>query len=151
MRRAIAVGIAFLFVLVSCSGSDGDSGGASDSSASSTDGINVCALLSDEEIVAAVGIAPESKPTEPSGPFTGCNWGTGFLFVQIAPAVTLITAPLEGESDCPSAGVGDESIVCFGGVKFLTNGIHASITTIENLTEAQMVAVARALLPKLQG
>ena len=121
---------------------------SADTGARSTADIDVCALLSDEEISAAIGNVPPSEPTEPVGPLTGCKWGSGLLFVQIAPSATLVTAPTE--TDCPSAGIGDESAMCPGSVKFLTNGIRATISTIENLTEDQLLAVARVLLPKLQ-
>ncbi len=40
--------------------------------------------------------------------------------------------------------------MCPGSVKFLTNGIRATISTIEDLTEEQLLAVATTLLPKLQ-
>ena len=152
MRLRIATACVALLVLASCGGNNGtDSNGTDsnpDTGGTSTADIDICALLSDQEITAAIGSAPASEPTEPAGPFTGCKWGSGLLFVQIAPAVTLITAP--GEVDCPSAGIGDESTVCFGSVKFLTNGIHVSVSTIENVTAEQMKAVATTLLPKLQ-
>ena len=135
-------------VLTACGGGDGSSSDA-DSDRGNTDGIDICELLSDEEISAAIGSAPASEPTEPAGPFTGCKWGSGTLFVQIAPATTLITAP--GESDCPSAGIGDESTICFGSVKFLTNGIHTTVSTIEDVSEDQLLAVATTLLPKLEN
>lgn len=117
-------------------------------SGSDTADIDICALLTDEEITAAIGSAPPSEPTEPAGPFTGCKWGSGRLFVQIASSTTLITAP--AETDCPSAGIGEESTMCFGSVKFLTNGIHTTISTIEDVTREEMAAVAEILLPKLQ-
>ena len=135
-------------VLAACGGGDGSSSDA-DSDRGNTDGIDICELLSDEEISAAIGSAPASEATEPAGPFTGCKWGSGTLFVQIAPATTLITAP--GESDCPSAGIGDESTICFGSVKFLTNGIHTTVSTIEDVSEDQLLAVATTLLPKLEN
>ena len=151
MRLGIAITCAAMLVLTSCGGSNGDSNNVSNSNAdaggTSTADIDVCALLSDEELVTAIGSAPASEPSQPAGPFTGCNWGSGLLIVQIAPSATLITAP--SDKDCPSAGIGDESAFC-SGLKFLTNGIHTSISTIENLTEDQRLAVARILLPKLQ-
>ena len=152
MRPRIAIACAALLVLASCGGSnesDGDENGSStDSGGTSTADIDVCELLSDEEITAAIGSTPASEPTSPVGPLTGCVWGSGLLYVQIAPSATLVTAPTE--TDCPSAGIGDDSVMCPGSVKFLTNGIRATISTIENLTEAQLLAVATALLPKLQ-
>lgn len=151
MRPRIAIAFVAFLVLASCGDSNGsdtnESGSSADTGGTSTADIDVCALLSDEELVAAIGSAPASEPSEPAGPFTGCSWGSGLLIVQIAPAVTLITAP--SDKDCPSAGIGDESAFC-SGLKFLTNGIHTSISTIGNLTEDQRLAVARTLLPKLQ-
>lgn len=152
MRLRIATACVALLVLTSCGGSNGSdsngSGSSADTGATSTADIDVCALLSDEEITAAIGSAPASEPTEPAGPLTGCKWGSGLLYVQIAPSATLVTAPTE--TDCPSAGIGDESAMCPGSVKFLTNGIRATISTIEDLTEDQLLAVATTLLPKLQ-
>jgi len=147
VRLRIATICVALLVVASCGGSDG-SGSNADNGATSTADIDICALLSNEEIAAAIGSAPLSQPTEPAGPFTGCKWGSGLLFVQIAPSSTLITAP--SETDCPSPGIGDESTSCPGSVKFLTNGIHVTVSTIEDLSEAQLTAVAAALLPKLQ-
>ena len=148
LRIATACAAVLVLLLASCGGGDGsDSDGTNDGTTSTAD-IDICELLSDEEISAAIGSAPASEPTEPAGPFTGCKWGSGLLYVQIAPATTLITAP--GETDCESAGIGDESTMCFGSVKFLTNGINASISTIENLTLDQLLAVATTLEPKLQ-
>ena len=152
MRPRIAIACAALLVLASCGGSEGSDGNgnrsSTDNSATDTAGIDICELLSDEEITAAIGSAPASEPTSPVGPLTGCKWGSGLLFVQIAPSATLVTAPTE--TDCPSAGIGDESAMCPGSVKFLTNGIRATISTIEDLTEEQLLAVATKLLPKLQ-
>ena len=152
LRITAVLAILLVLVLVGCGeSSDEGNGGGSDTGNGATDtsDIDVCALLSDEEITAAIGSAPPKEPTEPAGPFTGCKWGSGTLYVQIAPAVTLITAPTE--SDCPSAGVGDESTMCFGSVKFLKNGIHTTVSTIEDVTLEQMKAVATTLLPKLQN
>ncbi len=147
MRSRIAVALVGLLVLLLASCGTGADGEPS-SARTDTDDIDVCSLLSDVEVTAAIGSAPASEPTEPAGPFTGCKWGSGLLYVQIAPAVSLITAPTE--TNCPSAGIGDESTVCFGSVKFLTNGIHTTVSTIEDLSEAQLTAVAAILLPKLQ-
>lgn len=36
-------------------------------------------------------------------------------------------------------------------VKFLTNGIHVSVSTIEDIAGDQLKAVARTLFPKLKG
>ncbi len=116
---------------------------------SRTADIDVCALLSDAEISEVLGATLPSEASEPVGPLTGCSWGTGTLIVQIAPADSLVLAP--GEEDCPSAGLGDESVVCEGRVKFLTNGIRTSVQTIDpGVSDDQLLAVATTLLPKLQ-
>jgi hypothetical protein len=148
MRLRIATILTVVLVLASC-GNGGDTNGSNDATrGSNTADIDICALLSDEDISAAIGSAPPSEPTEPAGPFTGCKWGSGLLFVQIAASNTLITAP--SEQDCRSPGIGEESTACPGSVKFLADGIHATISTIEDLTEAQMTAVAETLLAKLR-
>ena len=167
-RRYLAVVglIAALFLLAvisaACGGDDGNADDpaatppetteapeqASPADQSRTADIDVCALLSDAEISAVLGATLPSEASEPAGPFTGCSWGTGTLIVQIAPADSLILAP--GEEDCPSAGLGDDSVVCEGRVKFLTNGIHASVQTIESVSDDQLLALATTLLPKLQ-
>jgi hypothetical protein len=152
MRLRITGALAVLMVLVltGCGDSTdvGEVSGAANGATDTSD-IDVCALLNDEELTAAIGIAPAKEASEPAGPFTGCSWGTGRLIVQIAPSETLIMAP--GEDECPSAGVGDESVACPGRVKFLTNGIHVSVSTIEDVTVDQMTAVATTILPKLQN
>ena len=148
MRLRIATILSVVLVLASC-GNGGDSEGSSETNGgSSTADIDICALLTDQDNTAAIGRAPASQPTEPAGPFTGCKWGSGLLFVQIAPSTTLITEP--GQEDCRSPGIGVESVACAGSVKFLADGIHATISTIENLTEAKMIAVAETLLAKLR-
>lgn len=154
MKLNPAIILIAALVAAACGGNGtGESGGDDDSgsgtAARSTDHIDICTLLSDEEITAAIGNAPPKKPTEPAGPFTGCNWGSGTLIVQIAPSSTIITAP--AESDCPSAGIGEVSTMCFGSVKFLNAGIHVTVSTIEDITESQMLTVAQTLLPKLQS
>ncbi len=147
MKPKYVIALLAFLVLASCGGNT-ESDSTVEDVATNTADLDVCALLTDAEITAALGSAPTSEPTEPAGPFTGCAWGSGLLYVQIAPATTLITAPTE--TDCPSAGIGDESTMCSGSVKFLTNGIHTTISTIEDVSESQLLAVATALLPKLQ-
>ncbi len=154
-------GLALAAMLLAACGGSGGSGGTTptvveteelDGEAadeSRTADIDVCALLSDAEISAILGATPPSEASEPVGPLTGCSWGTGTLIVQIATADALALAP--GEEDCPSAGLGDESVVCVGRVKFLTNGIRASVQTIDpGVSDDQLLAVATTLLPKLQ-
>ena len=152
MRQRFAGALAVLLVLVlaGCGNvNDGGEATGSESGTADTSDIDVCTLLSDEELTAALGIVPPKEASEPAGPFTGCSWGTGLLIVQLAPSESLIMAP--GEDDCPSAGIGDESVSCPGRVKFLTNGIHVSVSTIEDITEDQLKEAAAAVLPKLQG
>ena len=151
MRLAFATACVALLVLASCGGGgDTSSTTAADPGSGSTEGIDVCALLTDEELIAAVGSAPSSRPTDPIGGLTGCSWGTGLVIVQIRETETLVTAPLE--ADCPSANIGVQSTVCSGSVKFLTsNEIQATISTIEPLEESQLLTIATTLLPKLQG
>lgn len=147
MKSRLFIALLALLVLAACGG-DPESDSTGEGVTANTADIDVCALLTDAEIAAALGSAPPSEPTEPAGPFTGCAWGSGLLYVQIAPATTLITAPTE--TDCPSAGVGDASTMCSGSVKFLTNGIHTTVSTIDDVSESQLLAVATTLLPKLQ-
>jgi hypothetical protein len=153
MRSLRTMLVAITLVAAACSGDDGSFSAATDpgssSSTSSTSDIDVCSLLSPDELTSTVGQAPSFRSTEPAGPFTGCSWGTGFLIVQIAESDSLILAP--GEDACPSAGVGDESVVCNGRVQFLTNGIFTTISTIDRVPESQLTEVARVLVPKLQG
>lgn len=151
MRPAVAIVLAAALVLASCSGGEGDPFSALDGGGSdppTTSGIDPCSLLTEAELSAVLGVVPEPKESEPAGPFTGCTWGTGMVFVSIAPAVSVILAP--GEDECPPAGIGDESYSCEGRVKFLTNGIHVSVSTIDNLTSDQLVTLAQDVLPKLQ-
>ena len=154
MRPLRAGLVASALVLSACGGDGGSFGAATDpgsssGTSSSTSGIDVCSLLTPDELTDTVGVAPSFRTTEPAGPFTGCSWGTGFLIVQIAESDSLILAP--GEDACPSAGVGDESVVCNGRVQFLTNGIFTTISTIDRVPEDQLTEVARVLVPKLKG
>ena len=157
MKLVIAVAYVLFLVLASCGGNGETSpgGDTSQTTVAGVDGgrtedIDVCALLTDEELTAAVGRAPTSRPTEPIGGLTGCSWGVGLVIVQIRTSETLVTAPLE--ADCPSANIGVQSTVCFGSVKFLTsNDIQATISTIEPLEESQLLTIATTLLPKLQS
>ncbi len=155
MKFTTTIICAAALIVSSCSsggdgpGAFGDSSGDGDSQ-SSTSGIDVCALLTEAELTTVLGNAPAPSPSEPAGPFTGCSWGTGRVLVSIAPATSLILAPGQ-EDECPDAGVGDVSLSCPGKVMFLTNGIHASVTTIEAVDESQLIALADIVLPKLQG
>ena len=164
MKAIFTTACAAFLVLASCGGNGGEGGSggtadtadstgaadAGDNGGTATAGIDVCALLSDEEIAGALGRAPiTSRPTEPIAGLTGCSWDTGLLIVQIRPSSTLITAPFE--VDCPSANVGEDSIVCNASLDFISNNIHASVTTIENVEEAQLVAIAMILEPRLRN
>jgi len=156
VRPTIATVCVAAIVLVSCGddgsvaefGGGGEGGGGS--GGSKTAEIDVCSLLTEAELTATIGEAPPPDPSEPAGPFTGCSWGTGDVIVSIATTDSLILAP--GEDECPSAELGDESYACEDRVKFLTNGIHTSVSTINPfVTDEQLLALATTLLPKLQG
>ncbi len=118
---------------------------------SRTADIDVCALLTPEEISSIFGEAMTPEASEPAGPFTGCSWDTGDLLLSIATTTSLILAP--GEDECPSVGVGEVSHQCEGrGIKFLIDGIHVSVSTINGLvTDEQLLAAARAVETKLGG
>ena len=153
MKLAIATLCAATLMFASCGGDNhGPAASAADvgaSSGSKTADIDVCALLTDAELTAVLGEAPPPGPSEPAGPFTGCSWGTGDVIVSIATTDSIILAP--GEDECPSAGLGDESYACEDRVKFLTNGIHASVSTIDPfVTDDQLRTLAATVLPKLQ-
>jgi len=152
MRLAIATICAATLMLAACDSDDGlgdDAAEVEDSAGSKTAEIDVCALLTDAELTAVLGQAPPGDPSEPAGPFTGCSWGTGDVIVSIATTDSIILAP--GEDECPTAGLGDESYACEDRVKFLTNGIHASVSTINPfVTDDQLLTLAATVLPKLQ-
>lgn len=152
VKLAIATICAATLVLASCGGDDGsgdDAAEVGDSTGSKTADIDVCGLLTDAELTAVLGEAPPPDPSEPAGPFTGCSWGTGDVIVSIATTDSIILAP--GEDECPTAGLGDESYACEGRVKFLTNGIHTSVSTINPfVTDDHLLTLAATVLPKLQ-
>ena len=129
--------------LISC-------GGGSDTAGSPTTDIDPCSLITDADLTAVLGVVYTAEEGEPAGPFTSCSWGTGEVLVSIAPSETVITAP--GEDECPSAEIGEESFACPGRVKFLTRGIHVTVSTISPLTEDNhLLALAERVLQKLQG
>ena len=151
MVRAIAMTLALGLMVAACSsdeGSGGDLAGSDDAAPSATGDIDTCALLTDDELIAVLGEAPPPEESEPAGPFTGCSWGTGDVLVSIASSDSVILAP--GEDECPSAEIGDESYACEQRVKFLTNGIHVTVSTINPfVTDEQLLALAATVLPKL--
>lgn len=152
VRVAFAVICITVVVLASCGGDVGDDTSSDDGGVdrSKTSDIEPCSLLTDAELTAILGEAPTADVSEAAGPFTGCSWGTGDVIVSIAESDSVILAP--GEDECPSAGLGDESYACEQRVKLLTNGIHVSVTTINPfVTDEQLLALAEAVLPKLQG
>ena len=150
MRR-FYVSMTLVMAVLSACGDDsglaatslGDSSGGS-----KTAGIDVCTLLTDDELSAVLGVVPAAEATEGAGPFTGCSWGIGDVLVQVATSDSLILAPGQAE-DCPSANIGEVSVSCPGSVKFLLNGIHTSVTTIGATTEDQLLALARTIPSKL--
>ena len=152
MTRLVAVVLVLLVLIAACGGgSDGLVGFADErSGGSELSDIDVCALLTGAELTAVLGEAPLPKESEPAGPFTSCSWGTGDVLVSVAQTGSLILAP--GEDECPSAQLGEESYACEGRVKFLVNGTHISVTTIDAfVTDAHLLALAQAVLPKIAG
>ena len=154
-RRVVLAAAAFALLIASC-GDDGGSGASSATdgeagvSQSSGSNIDVCELLSAAELSTVLGEAPQPEETEPAGPFTGCSWGTGDVIVSVAETGSVILAP--GEDECPSAGLGDESYACEGRVKFLTGGIHVTVSTIDPfVTDDQLQSLAGTVLSKLAG
>jgi hypothetical protein len=161
MRRFAATICVLVLVAAAC-GDDGvgrgdlaagddNSGSPGGSAGSKTADIEPCDLFTDEELNSVLGVVPVGDESEPAGPFTGCSWNTGLVLVSIATSDTLILAPGQRE-DCPSAGIGEDSVNCPGSVKFLTNGIHASVSTIEDrtVTADQLLTLAGILEPKLE-
>jgi hypothetical protein len=147
LGRVAAIGLATL--LTACGGgSDGGSEGGGGAVEVTGDTIDVCGLLSDSEIASLLGGALESKPAGSDAPYPGCSWNTGRLIVQVAPGNALVLAPGQ---DCPSVDIGDEAVACPGSVQFVVNDSRVIVQTIEDLTEDQLVAVARALAPKVSG
>ncbi len=151
MKLTVIIVCAAALVAASCSS---DSGGraalaGNGQAQSATSDIDVCSLLTDAELISVLGDAPVPSESDPIGSLIGCSWGTGRVILSIRPADALILGP--DEDQCPSPGLGDESVSCPGRVKFLTNGIHASVTTIERVDETQLIAIANIVLPKLQG
>lgn len=147
---AVAVITVLLLALTSCGDDSADGSGGDASAASRTATIEPCTLLSDAELAAVLGTAPAAEESEPAGPFTGCSWGTGDIIVSIAPSDSVILAP--GEEGCPSADLGDESYRCEGRVKFLVDGIHVTVSTINGLiTDDQLVALAQRVSSRLSG
>jgi hypothetical protein len=146
--------VAAAALLIASCGDDSSSGGAGaidnevGASRSSGSNIDVCDLLSAEDLSAALGEARQPEESEPAGPFTGCSWGTGDIIVSVAETGSIILAP--GEDECPSAGLGEESYACEGRVKFLTDGIHVTVSTIDPfVTDDQLQGLAERILSKL--
>ena len=156
MRSTMATIFGATLVLAACGDSGGGAGPAgvgagndNGPAASSTADIVPCDLLTDAELTLVLGEAPPAEESEPAGPFTGCSWGTGDVLVSVAPSDSVILAP--GEEDCPSAGLGDDSYLCEGRVKYVTRGIHVTVSTINPfVTDDQLLSLATTLLPKLQ-
>ncbi|NND84835.1 MAG: hypothetical protein HKN46_06760 [Acidimicrobiia bacterium] len=147
MQRTIATISAALLLLAACG--DGEAGTAGDAAGDSkTADIDVCSLLTSEELISVIGEAPEAETSEPAGPFTACSWGTGDVGVSIATSDSIILAP--GEDECPSAGLGEESYACEGRIKFLTNGVHVTVRTINPfVTGDDLQALAEIVAPKI--
>jgi hypothetical protein len=158
LRFAVVVTSIALLVLAACGGGDDDDdadGGNAEpagggAASSRTADIDPCTLLTEAELTAALGSAPAAEASEPAGPFTGCSWGVGDVLVSIASSDNVILGP--GEADCPTANLGEDSYLCSGRIKFLVNGIHVSVSTIDPfMTDEQLLALAEAVLPKLEN
>jgi len=108
----------------------------------------VCALLDDSEIESLLGAVLPSEPAGADAPFPACSWQGGRLIVQVARGDSVVLAPGQ---ECPAVDLGDEGVRCPGSVQFVTNGSRVIVQTIEDLTEAQLVDVATALLPKFDA
>ena len=158
IRILSVVVFAFGLLATGCGGDDGssspfDSGDDAQATGSgSTDGVDVCGLLTADEIMSAMGFPGDPLPgfetTGPSGPFTGCSWGTGWLLVQIAEADGLILPPTD---DCPVLDLGEDARSCPGAVKFFADGIHVSISTLDRHPNSALEAVGRLMLPIVEA
>jgi len=154
MTQRVVLAVAAIALLIASCGDDGSSEGSdaidseTGASRSNSSNIDVCDLLSAAELSAVLGEAPQPEESEPAGPFTGCSWGTGDVIVSVAETGSIILAP--GEDECPSAGLGDESYACEGRVKFLIEGIHVTVSTINPfVTGDQLRGLADTVLSKL--
>jgi len=146
-RRAWKWGVVLLVAGVVCAACGGDDGGGSDGSGSSVGSSEeVCALLSDSEVQTLLGQALTPEPAGSDSPYPACSWNTGRLIVQVAEGDSIVLAP---DQECPSVDIGDEGVDCPGSVQFVVGGSRVIVQTIEDVTDAQLVAVAEALAPKL--
>lgn len=156
--RVLVVAAAIGFVAAGCGGGGdsrplfGDGDDAQAAGSGSTDGVDVCELLTPDEIMTAMGFPNDPLPafetTGPSGPFTGCSWGTGWLLVQIAEADGLILPPTD---DCPVLDLGEDARSCPGAVKFFADGIHVSISTLDRHPNTALEAIGRLMLPIVEA
>jgi hypothetical protein len=112
-------------------------------------GIDPCTLITDDEMAAVLGRSLPSELGDNNGGFLGCSWNTGDVLVSIAAMPSIVLAP--GNEECPSADLGEESVNCPGAVKFWTNGMHVSVSTISNVENDQLLALARVVESKLAG
>lgn len=152
--------VALIVTLAGCGGGGSFSPGADSGSSSSgggggggsTDGVNVCTMAPDADILVAMDSAddlPDSKTTGPSGPFIGCSWGTGWLLVQIAEADGIILPPTRLDG-CEAIDLGEVAEACPGQVSFFVDGIHTSVSTIDRHPKELLIAVAELFLPYVQ-
>jgi len=113
--------------------------------------IDPCLLLTPDDLSAVTGKVVSPEPTEPAGPFTGCDWGGGTAIVSLATTDEPILAPGQ-EEECPSADLGDRSFVCPGKVTVLVGGIQYSVTTVDpGVEEADLISLAGLILLRLTG
>ena len=150
--------IAMAAVLAGCGGDGPASIGpsADDSGANGagrTGDVNVCTIVPEADLLAAMDSTaselPSAERTGPSGPFTGCSWGTGWILVQVAEADGLILPPVRLDG-CVTVGIGDAAESCPGQVSFFVNGIHTSVSTLDPHPQELLIAVAELFLPYVQ-
>ncbi len=151
-RSAVTV-LAIVAALAACSGSssgpkssDNDPG-SNDSGRAIGSSAEVCALLDAGEIESLLGATLTPQPGSGS-PYPSCSWQGGRLIVQVAAGTSVVTAPGQ---DCPTVDIGDEALECPGSVQFVKGGSRVIVQTIEDVTGRQLVAVAKALQPKIEA
>jgi hypothetical protein len=149
----VAAAIAF----AGCGDDDGAStqdseAGNGETSSSAITSEQVCELLDENEVEALVGksITGQSLTAEPGegSPYSSCSWNTGRLIIQVAPGNSIVLAPGQ---ECPSIDVGQEGVECPGSAQFVVGDSRVIVQTIEDVTGAQLLAVAEALEPKFSG
>jgi hypothetical protein len=148
IRCSIVLAVIVLSV-AACGGDGDDAEGAPDASGDpDAEELDVCALLTDDEIETLLGEVLPSAPGDPESPYPACSWQTGRLIVQVAPGDEIVLAP---DQECPPVDLGDEGVRCPGSVQFVTDGSRIIVQTIEDVTDDQLVEVATVLEGKLSS